>query len=210
MVNNNNGSKGYFPGAYRAQPVMTRKFRYLASGSFSTDPITVGCLRVATGIMKSDTANTTAALAPCEAVRIKEVEMFGIASGGPTAFTSIELVWKGANSPVSSISATGDNVRPAHIKARPPQNSQSSWWQDFNATQTTSLLELNGPAGCVVDITLEYVLIDGSNGDVVTLAAATTAVGNYYPPLDSVSTSNTAGNGVLVPVSLVSLGLASI
>ncbi len=199
-----------FPQKYSPQLVQKRKFRYqVNTGDISADVITIGCLRSLL-VAKSDTANSTAALLLFQAIRLCKVEMWGVQSTGGNTFTTVSLIWKGINAPFSEFSNTGNNVKPAHIACTPPANSQCGWWQDFSATQTTVLFELSAPLGAIVEVTIEYVLHDGSNGDACTLGAATTAIGVFAPALDSLSTSNTAGTSYLKPVGLEYTSLASI
>ncbi len=201
--------RSVFPATYQSQPILQRKLRYqVTTTAANGDPITVGCVR-AVQIARSASASTTEAVQLFQSVRIRKVEIWGVVSSSPNSLTNVGLLWTGLNSPSQELTASGDNVRPAHISAVPPKNSQSSWWQDRSATQTQILFEITAPIGAIVEITLDFIMFDGSDLANVTLQSASNSVGVFYPPLDSLSTGNTAGNGVLVPINLSSLPLAS-
>lgn len=204
----NNGAN--FPGIFQSQLVQVKKFRYqVTSSPASEDDVTIGCLR-AQLFVKSNTASSTGAMLIFQSVRIRKVEIWGVKSTTGTDLCNVGLIWSGLNAPVSEFFSSGDNARPAHLSLTPPKNSQCSWWHDFSATQTTSLMKITAPVGSIIELTLEYVLHDGTNGDDCTLGAATTAIGVFASCLDCLSVSNLVGNNVIQPVGLTTLALASI
>ncbi len=197
-----------FPPSYHSQPIMTRKIRYKASAALTGNVVTRGCIECFM-VTRSATASTTEALTPIESCRIAKIEMWGVDNTTPTAMTTISLLWAGDNSPNREVSATGNSEWPAHIVSRPPKNSSAGWWNSEGSDDQEPLFYVVGPAGTVIDATFEYVFHDGVNGDSVTLTSATTNVGVFYPHLDSLSASNTAGTQLLVPQSLTTIALAS-
>ncbi len=160
-------------------------------------------------VTRSASASSTEALTPIESVRVVKVEMWGVDNSAPTAMATVQLLWAGDNSPNREVSATGNSEWPAHIVSRPPKNSSAGWWNSEGSDDTEILFYVSGPAGTVVDVTFEYVFHDGVNGDAVTLSSATTNQGVFYPHLDSLTPSNTAGAQLLVPQSLTTIALAS-
>ncbi len=197
-----------FPVAYSSQPVLRRTIRYKASSAMSGVVVTRGCVECSV-IAKSANASSTEALSLMDSFRIKKIRIWAVNDSSPTAMTTISLLWQGSQSPTKEMTANGNAQYPARIVSKPPSMSTSSFWSNEGSTDTEILFMLTGPAGTIVDLTYEYVLHDGANGDLLQLAAATTAVGLFYPPLDSLSASNTAGTGLLVPQGLSSLNLAS-
>lgn len=197
-----------FPVAYQSQPIMRRTLRYKASSSMTQVPITRGCIECSI-IAKSANASSTEALSIIDSMRIKKIKIWAVNDTSPTAMTSISLLWQGQQSPTKETTANGNAQYPARINSKPPSMSTASFWSNEGSTDTEILFMLTGPAGTIVDLTYEYVLHDGNNGDLLQLAAATTSVGIFYPPLDSLSASNTTGTNLLVPQGLSSLNLAS-
>ncbi len=83
--------------------------------------------------------------------------------------------------------------RPAHVKAIPPKNSLASFWQVAGGT---TLFNLVAPAGTIIDMLVDMVMVD-QTGASSTVAGATVTLGKvYYLALDHTTSD------LLVPVSL--------
>ncbi len=206
-MNNKSSKKSGFPVVFTPQLIQNKRFRFVCSGSAAAEvPIYVGCLRALLFGHASGTSITTNA-GLIQAIRIKKVEMWAVATGGPTAFTTCSLIWKGLNSPITEYSATGDNVRPAYLSCVPPPLSEPSWWHDQASAQGTELFELSCPIGTVVDVVLDYVLHDGANASTITTVSGVTAVGIFAANLDCLAANmSSTGTNVLVPVGLEQIG----
>jgi hypothetical protein len=138
-----------------------------------------------------------------DAIRIKEVEVWGGNSAGDAANT-VEIEWLDTlliGGPGMTISDTALGLNDiAHVISRPPKGSKSAFWLN-NSTGLSggdfNILRLACPKGSVIDIVLECVLYDNDTAVLVTGAVAGATTGKTYArPLDSAQ-----GTAILVPVS---------
>lgn len=143
-------------------------------------------------------------LSIAETYRIKSVEVWApIASQGTAATCSVE--WSPnttATNYSSSLQVSDTSINPqspAHVRCRPPKGSVASFWQEPSAG-SLNLLAIIAPAGSVVDVFLEYVLVDDNSNRVPTTYASASAVLGYmyYGYLDNYESNPP----LLKPVSL--------
>ncbi len=174
------------------------RFRFQSSAA-TTANITVKDL----GDLLCMATSATAAYQLANAVRIRSVEIWGPPSATlvpvtvSCEFSSTNIGSIGPSRIVSDTSV--GSARVAHIKAKPPMDSQASLWQV--STTTTTLFTLVLPAGAIVDIKYSLTMRDTANFTVVTgaVTGATTGV-VYLRPLDS-----DIATPLILPVSYISI-----
>ncbi len=176
----------------------SHRFRFVNNGSAFTGAISFEDLQdlmcVATG--------ATAAFRLWDAVKLKEVEVWGANSAGNASNTVqveyLDSLLLGGPGKTFSDTALGlQNI--AHVRCKPPKGSRASFWLN-NTTGAPgndyNLFNLNVPLGGVVDISLEFVFYDNDNPVAVTGTVTGATVGKTYcRALDSAQ--NTA---ILLPV----------
>ncbi len=172
---------------------LSHRFRFTASSALSLSSITGATLLGALGTVCTVVNTTVAQFA--RAFRIKSVEMWAPISSTSTAPVSCTIVWFGfGNSP--NIERTGtsiSNAQPAHLRSTPPKESLAGFWQ---LTGSTNIFFLTAPGGTVVDLEVEYVLVDQATATSTQTVAAGTLGNVYYLALDGPTTN------LLVPVGL--------
>ncbi len=142
------------------------------------------------------------------AVRLKSVEMWGIDDTTSNAFTTVAIQWLGTNGAKSEVTATGNSMRPAHLKSKPPQQSSAGFWNRAGQNESTALFDLTGPQGTVVDIVIEFILVDGAGVKYLVTTIAV-AHGYYFTHLNCLDGSGGSGSKTLVPQGLVVAALAN-
>jgi hypothetical protein len=186
------------PPQLRTNIIVRHKYRYVSNSGTST-LVDRQNIATAAGVLA-----TSAVLGKTifQSLRVVEIEMWTPpASQGAAATCSV--LWTGNSGFYASAVEVSDTsvstAEPAHIRAKPPKNSESSFWG--NAGTSDGLFSLVAPPGTIIDLTVELVLADGNaTGLNATLVGATIGA-IYYCSLDS---STSAGSRYL-PVSLVSL-----
>lgn len=159
------------------------RYRFNATAA-SASTITSDMLLGVPGLV----AATTTALYPiARSARIIKVECWCPNATNATPVKA-ELTWTGVNN-TSSQSVSDISINdafPAHLSAKPPQNSLSAFW--FDQSASTNMFVLDVPSGTVVDVTLEWVENDsGTAGTAVVVTGATVGV-TYYGYLDGDTT----------------------
>ncbi len=171
--------------------VVRHTYRFAASAAFS-GAISPSKVLAALGTMGTVANTTVSFLFKC--FRLRSLNLWAPPSSqGSTVTTSVE--WLGtANSPNYEVSDTSVSVsRPAHVKAVPPKTSLASFWQ---VASGTALFNLVAPAGTIIDMSVDMIMVDQTSAS-TTIGAATVTLGEiYYLALDH-GTSD-----LLVPVSL--------
>jgi len=180
------------PPQIRSNVVYRHRFRYTSSSGTAT-VLTGNSILAAAGSVCYQ-ANTNVASIN-QSFKIVELELFGApAAQGSTSTVSIE--WLGtANAPSVEVSDTTNSVAtPAHVKSRPPRDSQAVFWQTPSSA-SNNLVTLVAPAGTIIDIVLE--LVQNDDQLQVNTGVAAGALGSlYYLSLDPNATHR------YVPVSL--------
>ncbi len=174
------------------------RFRFQASGA-TTANITVKDL----GDLLCMATATTTAYQLASAVRIRSVEIWGPPSSSlapvtvSCEFSSSTIGMIGPSRIVSDTSV--GSARVAHVKAKPPLDSQANLWQ--LSTSANTLFTLVLPVGAIVDIKYSLTMRDSSGFSVVTGTVTGATVGQVYlRPLDS-----DAATPVILPVSYISI-----
>ncbi len=139
---------------------------------------------------------TTSGARIFSAIRVRRIRMWcagnlSTVDNVATIGVQISLEWMGsqwARDQKYQDEALGTKI--AYIDTKPPKNSMASWWiVAGSATDTTgavgNMFRLGGPDGTIVDVTIEYTMIDDESAiPVVRSVSAATAGKLYYSPLD--------------------------
>jgi hypothetical protein len=173
----------------------THTFRFKASSALTAVQIQAHFLNDLIQVA----ATTTTAYTIIDTFRIKRVTMWGPMASDLVPVT-VSLEWVDAvtqldsNRALHSDTSMGSN-RCAFISCKPPKMTTSVMWQ---GDSTNPAFILNGPVNTIVDVTLQFTIINNLNGDdnPVAITVAGAAVGQVYMGrLDGPTT------GLLVPVS---------
>ncbi len=190
-------NKGVIP-PYKADPVFTRKLRYVATGALDG-------VAAVSGIERSDVLNWLAAnlsgsttwVRLCDAVRVKHVTIYGAntAATVPSEMFTVAIEWISSLGPNNLISDTGNAYSPPVVSCDPPKDCLAGFWSNAGNSESEVLFNLTVPAGAIVDVTIEFTLFLGAGTSVSSSGAGTlrTIAVNY---LDG----NGGGSGVLKPV----------
>jgi len=187
---------GLGPPQFNANPEVTRRFRFVATGAYSGSVTDVLLLTVCGNV-----AHSAAATYPiAQAVKLNAIEIFTpVAAQGTSVTVSVEWPASGQNMP-REVSDTSISVtQGAHIYTVPPRQSLAAFW---NTGSGSNLFSAVIPSGSIIDVWLSFVLADGDAGagGSLTLAGATAGF-MYYGALDN----QTSAAAVLAPVSLAYL-----
>jgi len=183
------------PDQFRANPEVSRRYRFTSSSGTSTT-ISAFTLLDACGVCA-----TTAVLGSAiyQSVKVRQIEIWTPpASQGAAATCSV--LWPSSNTsqPREVSDTTVSVTQPAHVRTSPPPGSLAGFWSSGNV----SLFTLVAPSGSIIDVWVSLVMADGTN----VLATAATLVGAtagrmYYCSLDS----TTSAGSIYAPVSLSTL-----
>jgi len=183
------------PPRFEANPIIKRRYRFLATAGTSTT-VTPATLLQAAGCC-ADTA--VLAQSVWSAVKINRITMWSSPTGGNASSVSVTFngnaaTFVGGNSKEFRDDSNNVSV-PAYLSVGPPRNTTSAFWQ--TTTATLSLFQIQATVGTIVDVHLSLVMIDGANNPP---AAALVTVGNtpgliFYYPLDG-------RGGIFTPLGL--------
>lgn len=126
-------------------------------------------------------------------VRLRKVEMWGPMSSSLAPVTVL-IDWIGSTiggfGKSNRVSDTSmGSTEPAHLVSRPPPGSQIAQWQ--LATQNSPICALTCPAGTIVDIIYDLVVLDdGTANAVLGAVAGATPGANYVRSLESSTGTN--------------------
>ncbi len=192
------------PATYDPNFKVTRKMRYVVGSAQATlQPVTFATLIESFGMVA--TATNSAAVPVFGFIRIKSIEVWGLApngSSGPSR-TECALVWGyqgSANTPVFStnkeVNSTSTNIsHPPYFLTRPPKGSAASLWQPrldptgVRRTGATNVaFDIQCNVGTIIDIVAELVAYD--LGPSTAINSVTISVGTAgafgYAALDGV------------------------
>jgi hypothetical protein len=181
------------PPQISSNPRMRHKFRFAAGSSGAgTYNITNNDILLAAGGIGTSTNSTITAI--FGSFKILAVEAWAMA--GSSSAATVGINWNGSPVFVSNGETSDTSVSPAypaHFLARPPKESNASFWQTGSSG---TLFILYIPNDTVIDVLMDLVMTDQL--DVVTVTAVSSVVvGNqYFLALDG------AGSNNLIPQSL--------
>jgi hypothetical protein len=121
-------------------------------------------------------------------VRLISLEVW--APPGAGTFTTAAIEYTGTSNTADYLVTDTSNSPsyPAHVRASPPSNSQSSWWQNPNSANVI-IANITAPAGSIIDAVIEWVQASDANTTGIAVSVATGVLGNfYYLPLDGTGT----------------------
>jgi len=190
-----------YPPQNKTKPMCGRTLRYYSNAAVTDVDITGRCLL--NTVLGTNTA-TTLAVNIYEAVRINRVSMYYVPSStGSFGSGTEELIlnWRGERTPDTRYSDRGTLSHPACIKARPPKESLAQFWITNQSNIDTVLFNVTMPVNSIIDISLSFVIGDGTTRS-VTLNGVATFTGVMYASLNNAIAAGTVGADTLRPDSL--------
>jgi hypothetical protein len=198
------------PTDYKAQPVASRKFRFLVASS-DADSVLINRACLLSQIMVYASGNTGQCAFMIQSCLLKRVQIWGLTNEASQGTTTIAIEWASNLGKSVEISRTGNAFNPPYIQTPPPKNSTASFWSRANNNETEILFYLTAPVGTIIDIEMDMVFGDGPTSRGVLLGSY--SPGNsvvFYAYLDCLdATGAAAGTQQLVPVSVTVNTLAS-
>jgi len=184
------------PPQIRSNPQMRHKFRFSSgSAGAGTYIITNNDVLLACGTICTVTNSSVTAI--FSSFRIRSVEVWGGFTGSaPSGPSTVAVNWNGAPIFVANAEVSDTSVSPAypaHIVARPPKNTNASFWQ---TASSNSLFDLIVPSNAMVDLEVDLIMSDNQDSLVQTGLATATLGTEYFLALDGFASNE------LVPVSL--------
>jgi len=188
-----------------SQPLLRTSFRFRSTGAVSSTIYVRSILNLLHVAVSS-----TVSWSQIASFQLSSVRMYGVADGGAgSEYNTIALTYAGGlfGKNVEYTSA-GSSAVPGSILKPIPKNCACSFWRSVPVTGAISgngepLMFLSSlGAGVIIDITLKWILTDGTNpvGVALTVAGATAGL-MYTNSLDNSTTSGTVGTNVLQPVA---------
>jgi hypothetical protein len=177
------------PKPFDVTPTVNRKLRFIVAAAVASQAFTVPNLL---DLLCMTVANNSA-YRIARAVRLKYVEIWE-PFNGVGVITNVGLRWDvpttGNIGPINSTtlyaSSSGPDY-PAHLLARPPSGSYQDWWHNAgDSGPLLTMFSLN--AGCIVDISYDYVTYESGNSTAVTTAVTT---GANFPGYNAIHFPNT-------------------
>jgi hypothetical protein len=198
-----------FPQQYKAQPIQSRKIRFICSQAATGAQITRQSMLnmlMSVGV----TAVTPYSFPLFSSIKLTRVNAWCGSDTSMnlnnTSFVSISLVWNGKNSPNTNFSDTGNPNRPAHLSSTPPVNSLASFWSLFDdvPSQNEVIMSFTCPISTIWDFSFDYVLLDGAPQNAYTPTVPPAGQGVYCPQFPSIDIAGNATGvaGPLLPVDL--------
>ncbi len=168
------------PTPFKGSITLSHAFRWLVTGSISSQPITVKGL-LASWVVADSATTTNLAL---DAMRVVRLRLWGEPPALGSTASTVGVEWKpSANTsyaPNQQVLAQSQGVEPAYLSVAPPAESSCGWW--FSRDQTNiadTLFTVTLPAGGVLEIVLEMVLTDTNQGVAGPTTTGATA-GRFY------------------------------
>ncbi len=163
-------------------------FRFTTTSSITGQQITVGDLAASAGVLNVASAMTNYLLAA--SLKLHRVEIWTPAiSTGAYIAGSCTILFQGGNN--SSLVEKNDISvslsEPAHVCTSPPPRSNAAYWQQVNGTTGTNLFAITCGAGSIIDVTIEWIQLDGQTPTSFTSTNAGVIGQVYYLGLDRFS-----------------------
>ncbi len=161
------------PIQFRANPELTRRYRFVSSSGTST-LIQSTTLAAACGVVAT---SATVGQSIVQALKVREVEIWAPPSSQGSAVTCSILWQGGSTSQPREVSDTSVSTAiPAHVKSGPPAGSLASFW----TTANNSLFTLVAPSGSIIDVTVSLVLADGNASTIGAAVLVGATTGRMY------------------------------
>jgi hypothetical protein len=159
-----------------SDPIYRRKFRFAKVSGANCNFRRGGLLTM----MMSQTSGTAGNFL-FDAVRLLKIEVWDN-NNGLLPWNNTVVRFGGISGPGSEIVATCSSEFPCHIVAVPPSTSSAALWSQTQASGTTAgtsilgelLFVVKAATAAIIDLTVEFVMADGSNTPTVTGASGMT------------------------------------
>ncbi len=167
---------------------LTRTFRFLADADVNRD-INVFHVKNLLGIGYHSAIPANGIYRLIDNFRLRRVRLY-YANPGSAVPVTVALDWiSGTYAESNRMSATSLGVVPAELIASPPAQSTAAFW--CGGTDL-ALFHIQVPQNTIVEITVQFVLVDNT-GSFVTTVNTVVDASFYVKPLDS-TLGSTAGN----------------
>jgi len=188
-----------------SQPINRMTFRFRATAAVNTTIYVrniYNLLHVAlTNVLSADIIGS---------YRINAISMYAIADGGAaTEYNTIALTFMGGLfGRNQEFTAAGSTANPGTLRLFPPSNCAANYWHSVPQLGAISgngepLLQLSSlSAGVIIDLTIQFILCDGSFliGPQLTVVGATAGT-VYTNSLDNSTNAGAVGLNTLQPVA---------
>jgi hypothetical protein len=188
---------------YIAQPTIFRTFRFYNSGNGTGQFFTIGrgdLMGLVIAVSQGAGAVLGNLLCPSlfDAIRLKRVRVWGqpsfVAGSSSNPLTGIVAVsYPGPNAPTKTYTASGNAVNRPYIDCKPPAESFAALWSNQSSTTSEVVFELTCSQGDIIEIDVNYTLLQGTNTIFYTPSGIVTTTGLFYCTLDQATS-------VLIPV----------
>ncbi len=191
----------HFPQSLVTYPIRAEKFRYYCTTDQTNTVVNSNGLSTALWMATS----TTSGASMFGTVRLVKVEMFGLDDGKTNVFTPISLTLNSSSTiglvaPQRALTAQGNAMNPAHLSiSTDPRTQSGSWFEP--AASGIELFTFSCESGCIIDLSIEYTILDSSASLASTYSTATGAVlGSIYSNyLDGMALNKSAGAATIAP-----------
>ena len=168
------------PGPYVPTIIVSKVFRFQAASALSGYVVQTRDL----GDMLCVAVTATSAYQLAKAIRVRKVEMWGVAGQDGRSGSTISIDWLGGTagtigSNIKQSDSTIGTARIPHLVSKPNKMSQAAQWQAANQSPA-DLFSITLPANGVIDVHLSLVLLDDAGVNAVTAAVAGATVGQLY------------------------------
>lgn len=166
-----------FPRDIHMKPIQRRVIRYFVNSAMSNQSLTPESILAS---MLSVNSVNTNAFPIFECVRVVRISIYWVPTGNfDVQANSLTFRWINQNLPDELFTDRGTLTEPACLKMIPPRNSiLSMWYRSNSPTLTTSMCSISAPAGSILDIEYEHIILENSSGN-PSLYTLTAQLGQY-------------------------------
>jgi hypothetical protein len=182
---------------FNATVNLKHRFRYYSNGTATN--VTVTRANLLNNLMVN-ISSSTGHWAIISAIKVDRIEMVS-PSGALLTQGTISVEWLSTYGPSVIVSDTSNSTAiQCVVRSSPPRNSLASFWSLSNSNESDTLMNLNSPAGTVVDVFVTMVLNDGINSRNATTTNSGTQGILYASYLDG-----PRSGAIFTPISLAFL-----
>jgi hypothetical protein len=118
------------------------------------------------------------------AIRISRIRVYSCNTSATNSAT-VTLEWLSTYGPSKYISDTALGMTSvAMIDSKPPRTSLASAWSLSGSNESDVLFSISCPSSSIIDVTVQLIVMDGSNARIATTSASGTTGFVYATPLD--------------------------
>jgi len=164
-VNLRNNPK--FPRDIHMKPIQRRLIRYFVNAAMNTQSLTPESILAS--MLAVNSVNTNA-VSIFDCIRVVRISLYWVPSGNfDVQGNSLTFRWIDQNLPDELFTDRGTLTEPACLKVIPPRNSiLSMWYRSNSPTLGTPLCQISAPAGSIMDIEFEHIILENSSGNPTT------------------------------------------